>query len=138
VLLVVFAAGEIVKRSPLEVGLVTFTEKPPHHIQNITKNGIPPVIMDVIKPTHTHKWIPGHVRHHAYIPAHLDHLYIPTLVSKKTLLPTHALLLARTVETVFVHPDIYSPYRHHYGGFGIGVDMGGHGAGHGFHVVFNF
>ncbi|XP_068906959.1 uncharacterized protein [Tenebrio molitor] len=120
VLLLFFASGALVKRSPLQVGLVAITERP--HLHNVTaKIAIPPVIMS----SHTHKWIPGHVHHHSYIPAHLNHLY----------LPTHALLLARTVETVFVHPDLY---RHHIGGFGIGVNTGGHGAGHGFHVVFNF
>ena len=124
ILLLFFASGEIAKRSPLQVGLVTFTEKP-HLLHNVShKTGISPVIMGA----HSHKWIPGHVRHHSYIPAHLHHLY----------LPTQALLLARTVETVFVHPAVYSPYRHHLGGFGIGLDVGGQGAGHGFHVVLDF
>ncbi|XP_063913711.1 uncharacterized protein LOC135130274 isoform X2 [Zophobas morio] len=105
ILLLFFASGEIAKRSPLQVGLVTFTEKP-HLLHNVShKTGISPVIMGA----HSHKWIPG-----------------------------HALLLARTVETVFVHPAVYSPYRHHLGGFGIGLDVGGQGAGHGFHVVLDF
>lgn len=35
---------------------------------------------------------------------------------------------------------ILSPYERHsktYGGFGVGTISGGHGAGHGFHIVLN-
>ncbi|XP_044254816.1 uncharacterized protein LOC123005225 [Tribolium madens] len=104
VLLLFLVSGETLKRSPLQVGLVTFTEKP--HVGNFTRR---------VEGAHT-KWVPGHVRHHSFIPAHLQHVFIP--------------------HVLFVHP--YSHYREHIGGFGIGLDSGGRGAGHGFHVVFNF
>lgn len=73
---------------------------------------------------HSHfrdEWIPGHVEHHSFIPGHIHHI----------LLPSNAIFLDDSV--VLPHPyDV--PYKQHYGGFGVGLDSGGHGAGHGFHV----
>jgi hypothetical protein len=31
-------------------------------------------------------------------------------------------------------PEEHNVFRSHYGGFGVGIDFGGHGSGHGFYV----
>ncbi|XP_071056194.1 uncharacterized protein [Onthophagus taurus] len=68
------------------------------------------------------EWIPGHVEHHAFIPGHVHHVLIPT-----------AGVLVTTQH--HSHPDSHvNVFKSHIGGFGVGLDNGGHGAGHGFHV----
>lgn len=123
------------KRSPLELGLVSFNIAHPHYKilssserpsllnneQLKTKNENNSDNQHVLLNTHTkHEWIPGHVHNHAFIPAHSHNVFIPS----------HSILLTKST----VH-SIILPYRNHYGGFGIGINAGGPGAGHGYHVV---
>nr|XP_023025986.1 uncharacterized protein LOC111513988 [Leptinotarsa decemlineata] len=120
----------LIKRSPLELGFVTFPEieKPRRaSLFNKTKPEMNSVEnrLDLSLPvtsriTHSHKWIPGRIKHHAYLPAHLHHIFIPLLI------PVNPLASLR-----------YEFYPKHFGGFGIGSHTGGQGAGHGFQIVFN-
>lgn len=140
------------KRSPLEIGYVQFS-LPGHHGTHIHQDvtiHVPSVVAhahnttttihdkhNMLVHTNTHdplyehrnEWIPGHVRNHAYIPGHVHHVIVPA----STLLVAHPVHAAVLLHPVSMHP--VPLYRKHYGGFGVGVDYGGHGAGHGFHVV---
>lgn len=77
---------------------------------------------------HDH-WVPGHVVNHAFIPGHIEHVLVP----QHTLLVTHAVHAVHSivVHPVSVHPEV-NEFRKHYGGYGVGLAYGGHGAGHGF------
>ncbi|KAG5881292.1 hypothetical protein JTB14_010186 [Gonioctena quinquepunctata] len=122
--------SRLIKRSPLELGFVTFPEieKPKRPILfNKTKPEMkfeesgPDLSLPVSsRITHTHEWIPGRIKHHAYLPAHIHHIFIPVLIH--------------------VNPPVhlgYDLYPKHYGGFGIGTYSGGQGTGHGYQIVFN-
>ncbi|GJQ77477.1 hypothetical protein Trydic_g20869 [Trypoxylus dichotomus] len=120
------------KRSPLEHGHVQFGApfvKPTHTIAAILdpiKTNLKTVkkVLAVKESRHPHfrnEWVPGHVDHHSFIPGHVQHI----------LLPPHAIFLDDSV-VLSHHYDV--PYRQHYGGFGVGLDSSGHGAGHGFQV----
>lgn len=120
------------KRSPLEHGHVEFGVpfvKESHAIPAIfspLKTTIKSVkkLLPVKESHHSHfrdEWVPGHVDHHSFIPGHIHHI----------LLPPQTIFLENPV-VVAHHYDL--PYRQHYGGFGVGLDSGGHGAGNGFHV----
>ncbi|KAK9727409.1 hypothetical protein QE152_g19181 [Popillia japonica] len=120
------------KRSPLEHGHVEFgipflkaTHNVPAIIDHV-KTDLKPVkkVVSIKEPHHAHfrdEWIPGHVHDHSFIPGHFQHI----------LLPSHTIYLD---DAVVVSHDYDLPYRHHYGGFGVGLDTGGHGSGHGFHI----
>ncbi|KAF5271903.1 hypothetical protein FQR65_LT05050 [Abscondita terminalis] len=106
------------KRSPLEVGLISFNNVPKFRLRktNITKHHH----RNSYKTGHYHHtWIPGHVRDHAFIPAHEEHIFIP---------------MHEVVVTQPIVVQSSNLYRSQIGGFGIGVNFGGRGAGHGFHV----
>lgn len=136
--------SQVLKRSPLEIGLVSFTDTTSHFkfftttSRPLLNNETLKSKSDVSNPEHLiihahvkHEWIPGHVHNHAFIPAHSHSVIIPAPI-----------ILSKAVESVLVQPTAQKlvfdgiPYRHHYGGFGAGVDSGGPGAGHGYHVVF--
>lgn len=68
----------------------------------------------------------GHVKHHAYIPAHARNVFVPASVLSTVIIPTSS-------QRYHLYED--DRYRSHYGGFGVGVDYGGQGAGHGFQVA---
>ncbi|KAJ8967163.1 hypothetical protein NQ314_003051 [Rhamnusium bicolor] len=106
-------------------GLVVFNKT--NTEMNMEKNSVDlsiPVITNKI--SHTHEWIPGQIRHHSFIPAHVHHIYLP-------------LIITRTLQTVIVKPseNLYDFYPRHYGGYGLGSYAGGQGAGHGFQIIFN-
>lgn len=70
----------------------------------------------------------GHVKHHAYIPAHARNVFVPA----------HPPGLSTAIVPTASHRYQFfedDKYRSHYGGFGVGVDYGGQGAGHGFQVT---
>lgn len=122
------------KRSPLEIGLVSFNNVAKiHNNGNTIHDRAKPKKSTVDVPLHpnvavhahvAHVWIPGRVHDHSYIPAHVHHV----------LLPTHALLLSENVHAILVPPVSSNVYRNHIGGFGVGLGFGGQGAGHGFHI----
>lgn len=62
----------------------------------------------------------GNVRHHLFIPPHVRHYFVPFLITKAVIVKSP-----------------YEVYPRAYGGFGVGAVTGGHGAGHGFHVVLH-
>lgn len=64
-------------------------------------------------------FIPGKVRQHIFIPPHIHHYVLPILITKEVIVKPY-----ETCEKV-------------YGGFGVGSLIGGHGAGHGLHVIMN-
>ncbi|CAG9835813.1 unnamed protein product [Diabrotica balteata] len=123
-------SAEIVKRSPLELGFVTFpeVEKSRFVLFNMTK------VEEVKSPekefhglstkspiiTHSTEWIQGYIKNHAFIPAHIHHIFIPFVISVKH----HASY------NEHIYPEII-------GGYGIGQQSGGQGAGHGFQILFN-
>ncbi|KAF5277633.1 hypothetical protein FQA39_LY06126 [Lamprigera yunnana] len=110
-----------IKRAPLEIGLISFNDVPKHQFLkvNLTRGH-----HHTLKTGNTqHVWIPGYVKHHAYIPAHEHHIIIPP----------HEVIVARPIQTLLL-PLNSNIYRTHIGGFGVGVDFGGRGAGHGFHI----
>lgn len=115
------------KRSPLEFGLVSF-EDLANHPSKFLRSGHHSLIKSnpyhqQLSVHHHHEWISGHVHNHAFIPAHAHNVFIPSPLPKSS-------LIVKSVHNVIV------PYRTHYGGFGIGVNTGGPGAGHGYHVIF--
>lgn len=68
-------------------------------------------------------WLPGRVYHHAFIPPHLEHQ--PTATRSHLVIhDSH-----RNRGTIGHHGI------DHLGGYGVGVDTGGQGAGHGWQVV---
>lgn len=71
----------------------------------------------------------GHVKDHAYIPAHTRNVFLPAHppVLSTVIIPT----------STYSYRQYYEDdrYRTHYGGYGVGVDYGGQGAGHGFQVA---
>lgn len=75
------------------------------------------------------EWVPGHVKHHSFIPAHSHSVYVPA----RALLLAPAVLAQSTSQKYNFYED--DTYRSHYGGFGVGVDYGGQGAGHGYQVA---
>lgn len=70
----------------------------------------------------------GHVKHHAYIPAHARNVFVP---ARPPVLST--VVIPTSTRRYNLYED--DRYRSHYGGFGVGVDYGGQGAGHGFQVA---
>lgn len=121
------------KRSPLELGLVSFNsvhpqfkiftraQRPLLSNESLKTKSENPENQHVLLHSHSkHEWIPGHVHNHAFIPAHSHNVFIPS----------HSILLTKSVHSIIL------PYRNHYGGFGIGINAGGPGAGHGYQVVF--
>lgn len=73
-------------------------------------------------------FLSGHVKDHAYIPAH----------ARDVFLPAHPAVLSTMVVPTPTHKyQLYEDdrYRSHYGGFGVGIDYGGQGAGHGYQVA---
>lgn len=75
------------------------------------------------------EWVPGHVKHHSFIPAHSHSVYVPA----RALVLAPAVLAQSTSQKYNFYED--DTYRSHYGGFGVGVDYGGQGAGHGYQVA---
>ncbi|XP_057650959.1 uncharacterized protein LOC130890724 [Diorhabda carinulata] len=128
-----FCATEIVKRSPLELGFVTFpeVEKPRFVLFNMTKveevkspekdfhdfTSRTPLVPKI---SHISQWIQGEVKHHAFIPPHLQNIFMPVVISIKEPLAA--------VQQFY--PDII-------GGYGLGHHSGGQGAGHGYQIIFN-
>ncbi|KAK4887179.1 hypothetical protein RN001_003450 [Aquatica leii] len=113
-----------IKRAPLEVGLISFNDAPKYlsHKTNLTKHRQ----RNSVKTGHSqHMWIPGYVRDHAFIPAHEEHVFIPT----------HEVIIAQPIHSILVQSN--NVYKSHPGGFGVGVNFGGRGTGHGFHISTN-
>lgn len=138
--LVIFVNPLPSKRSPLEIGYVQFplthheVHHPVHHHHHVTihKQNLTNHRNNLVN-SHEH-WVPGHVVNHAFIPGHIEHVLVP---AEHTLVVTHSAIHevhAVVLHPVNVHPEV-NIYRKHFGGYGVGVEYGGHGAGHGFQVA---
>ncbi|KAJ8950239.1 hypothetical protein NQ318_006213, partial [Aromia moschata] len=122
----------VMKRSPMELGYVTFPkeiEKHTGHVipnktnteMDMEKNSIVLSLpASTNKISHRREWIPGQIRDHSFIPAHIHHIFVPVVITR----------------TVIVKPteNFYDYIPRTIGGYGAGSYTGGQGAGHGFQI----
>lgn len=107
------------KRSPLEHGSASLFNLPSHLPKDNVERAQIKASLDKTEGKNSYVWVPGHVYHHAFIPGHLHHVFVPRVVVARTL---------------FLNRE---NGEHLYGGFGVGSSVGGQGAGHGYQIVFN-